>query len=300
MAIRFTHRTLYLFASLLLALILAQLWPAGAALASAPPRHVGQQEQQLACDATASYSNVRFNGAAVTEITVTSGGSVRMQYDFSLSNPTWCSTCRRQFLQGYELGGSRTVIGDCAYDYRPLICPSLTTGSFDYTFAAPSTPGDYGIRIAWHWDLDCSYAKPNWLANGGGDLGVHHARGRAHEHAHRHIHGHTHVHFYGHTHVHAHLYGHGHVHADAHPPVPNLPATPTSASMASPRPSISVAPGQSVRMQYNFSLSNPGWCEGCWRQFLQGYERGRVENGDRRLRLQWHAGHLPRPDHRLL
>ena len=106
-----------------------------------------------------SYSNLRLNGLLTTEITVTPGQAIRLQYGFMVWNGINEAGRVCQIYAGLLKGAWSQVIDNCAYSGVPAICPNKTQGTFDYFFNAPSQEGDYQLIIGKEAQLTCDAAK---------------------------------------------------------------------------------------------------------------------------------------------
>ena len=114
------------------------------------------------CEGGWDVYNVRLNGGG-TSITVNPGDPVRLRYNFKVWNGTADPGSIKQILAGLVKGSWHQVIDDCAYHGIPGKCEAnATTGSFDYTFSAPTTPGTYQVVVANDAQYTCSAAKNNF------------------------------------------------------------------------------------------------------------------------------------------
>ncbi len=112
-----------------------------------------------------SVSNVRLNGGG-TDVTVSPGASVRLQFDYQEWNGIADPGSIKQLVVGLVRGGWSQVIGGCAYNGIPATCPNKTSGSYDHTFSAPPEPGTYQVVVANDAQYSCSDARNNFPNQG--------------------------------------------------------------------------------------------------------------------------------------
>ncbi|HAA56830.1 MAG TPA: hypothetical protein DCE42_18835 [Myxococcales bacterium] len=99
-----------------------------------------------------TFSQIKINNTAYagTAIKVAPGSQVALSLAYSLSRP--CSgSCTVQLAIGNATTGYGGESFGCAYSGIPNKCPSSTSGSGNFTFTAPRSPGVYDIR--WKQDL---------------------------------------------------------------------------------------------------------------------------------------------------
>lgn len=87
-----------------------------------------------------SFDNVLLNGTS-NAITVSPGDAVSVSLDYTFSNEI-CSSCIVQHVLGLD-----TTAMDCIYNGVAASCPNSETGSYSYSFTAPTTPGVYAINV---------------------------------------------------------------------------------------------------------------------------------------------------------
>lgn len=92
---------------------------------------------------------ISLNGEG-SSITIFPGTTITFTGDYELSNPTNCASCLQQLYIGIENNGI-----ECLYSGLPSVCPSSTSGTINFSYPAPSTPGTYNIYSNNPFNFSC-------------------------------------------------------------------------------------------------------------------------------------------------
>lgn len=129
----------------------------------------GANKTQIAtltvCEGT-TFTNVSMNGGGST-VSVAANSTINLSMDYTINNQ-FCSSCIVQHVVGID----NTAL-DCVYSGVANSCPSVTAGSYSYSFTAPGTPGTYLLKISEQMaQFTCQDALGVFASTGNSQIGV--------------------------------------------------------------------------------------------------------------------------------
>jgi hypothetical protein len=110
--------------------------------------------------------NWNVSGASGVSSTYQPGQTVSGSFSYQLNNSTSEPGVIQQILVGIVDQSGHSYGVSCAYDGTPAVCPDSTTGSYSFSFSAPSNPGNYSVIAALDMHYGCSQAMGQFPSQG--------------------------------------------------------------------------------------------------------------------------------------